>query len=476
MSLSAMTLRGCISALSVQATSGTSRATPCWALASGRRQSVCSSAGFQTCAAQPCLDENKCENELGWTEAFDDRMKSSPIVCVAEMPAFPAQAPRQQITSLSPQKNTLFLAYTVSKLSPATPRSNAAGIVPEYLAGHKSALHELCVEVLATTYFGRTRRDSEAYVQGLGLYSRALTQLRIDISNANTELGTIMSVLCLCVYENIVFSQPTAWLMHYEGLGRLLQSRGPKAWKSPKEKQILRLARYFVILSAGHQRRQCFLEQAQWESTRCMPQGETPDKIDLLHDILAHSPGIVHEYDNVRRRGCRNSSAAKALRQRVQSLIDRVHDWLESMPWACLPNLGEINTPLPDDPMDCVALAICYAMLICLYQPCQYLSVPLTPDDCADIVSNTNFLSMEICRLSNWALGSQESANFALLLVYPLQIAWFCLKDAPMSQIEQCNIQSIMDGVVADCHGFELGRVRCWGALSLDNGQSGFLF
>jgi hypothetical protein len=55
-------------------------------------------------------------------------------------------------------------------------------------------------------------------------YSRALTQLRADISNAATDFSTIMSVVCLCLYENIVFSQPTAWLMHYDGLGRLASS------------------------------------------------------------------------------------------------------------------------------------------------------------------------------------------------------------------------------------------------------------
>jgi hypothetical protein len=55
-------------------------------------------------------------------------------------------------------------------------------------------------------------------------YSRALTQLRADISNEETDFSTIMSVVCLCLYENIVYSQPTAWLMHYDGLGRLASS------------------------------------------------------------------------------------------------------------------------------------------------------------------------------------------------------------------------------------------------------------
>ncbi|WAO97372.1 Hypothetical protein NCS54_01509700 [Fusarium falciforme] len=98
-----------------------------------------------------------------------------------------------------------------------------------------------------------------------------------------------MSVLCLCVFENMVFSQPSVWLMHYEGAGKLLQFRGPKAWRNPDERQVLCFARYFAILSAGHRRRHCFLDQPQWESTQCVTEGEAPERIDLLCDIFAQT-------------------------------------------------------------------------------------------------------------------------------------------------------------------------------------------
>ncbi|KAF4450457.1 hypothetical protein F53441_6456 [Fusarium austroafricanum] len=284
--------------------------------------------------------------------------------------------------------------------------------------------------------------------------------------------------MCLCVYENVVFSQPTAWLMHYDGLGRLLQSRGPKPWKTPEERQMLQFARYFIILSAGHQRRRCYLDQPQWESTRCMPEGAAPDKIDILYDLFAQSPGIIADYDLIRQPGV-DPSAQEILRSRTQLLINQTHAWIRNIPWICTtdPLLRENNTiPPPDDPMDCVALAVCYGMLLCLVQPCEYLGIPLIPSsggEMEDLAVTNKILALDICRFANRALRGEGSTNFALMLVYPLQIAWFCLQH---SEEDLSAIRGIMNSVVADSHGFEVGRIRHWDESSLDQGRYGFLY
>lgn len=138
-----------------------------------------------------------------------------------------AQTPKLHITNLSPSRENLFLPYTLSKLSPGMSGGDpmqAAGMFYQLLTAPQSALHHSCVQALSAMYFGRTNRDRQACQQGLMFYSHALTQLRTDISNAASDFSTILSVVCLCLYENIVFSQPTAWLMHYDGLGRLVSS------------------------------------------------------------------------------------------------------------------------------------------------------------------------------------------------------------------------------------------------------------
>ncbi|KAF4345022.1 hypothetical protein FBEOM_896 [Fusarium beomiforme] len=203
-----------------------------------------------------------------------------------------------------------------------------------------------------------------------------------------------------------------------------MQARGPRPWTTPAERRILQTARYYIILSAGHQRRHCFLDQPQWDSTRCSPEGATPDKFDILYDIFAQPPGIVEDYDNIRKSDVVDPAAAEVLRSRTQLLIDRLHAWYRNIPWICTtnPTMRENSgIPLPDDPMDCVALAVSYAMILCLVQPCEYLGVELIPEDNSGISSDVDpnsrnkFLALEICRFANWALRGEDSASYALL-------------------------------------------------------------
>ncbi|RGP76695.1 hypothetical protein FLONG3_5135 [Fusarium longipes] len=290
-----------------------------------------------------------------------------------------------------------------------------------------------------------------------------------------------MGVMCLCVYENVVFSQPNAWLLHYDGLGRLLQSRGPRLLKTEEERQVWRVARYYIILSAGHQRKRCFLEQPQWESKRSMPPGETPKKFDLLLDMFAQSPGIIEDYDKLRKVTFIDDCTRAAFRNRVQSLIDRIHAWFRDMPWTCTTDpafLTNSQGQLPNDPMDCVSLAVCHAVLVCLIQPCTCFQIDIIPQHDHFKSNNeeparTEYLAHEICRFSKWALRNGDSASLALLLIYPLQIAWYCLQGTP----EKLNpVREIMDLGIADSHGFELGRMRQWNESHLEQGRYGFMY
>lgn len=132
---------------------------------------------------------------------------------------------KPQIRTLMPPKETLFLPYTLSKLSPTSFRYDpalASSVLPALLTEYKSPLHQSCIQALSATYFGRIHQDKQACNLGLRLYSYALTQLRSEINSSSTNLGTMMGVMCLCVYENVVFSQPNAWLLHYDGLGRIV--------------------------------------------------------------------------------------------------------------------------------------------------------------------------------------------------------------------------------------------------------------
>jgi hypothetical protein len=212
-----------------------------------------------------------------------------------------------------------------------------------------------------------------------------------------------------------------------------------------------------------------------------MPPGETPERFDLLLDMFAQSPGIIEDYDKLRQSTFIDPCTREAFRNRVQSLIDRVHAWFRDIPWTCTLDPAFIKNSqgqLPDEPMDCVSLAVCYAVLICLIQPCNCLQINIIPEQ-DHLASNnkdpsrTEYLALEICRFSKCALRGGDSASLALLLIYPLQIAWFCLQGTPGNLHP---VREIMDFAIADSHGFELGRMRQWNESHLEQGRYGFMY
>lgn len=62
--------------------------------------------------------------------------------------------------------------------------------------------------------------------KGPRLYVRSLDHVQVRLALIDpkraVETKTLASVLCLCIYENITLSEPTAWLKHYDGVSRLV--------------------------------------------------------------------------------------------------------------------------------------------------------------------------------------------------------------------------------------------------------------
>lgn len=80
------------------------------------------------------------------------------------------------------------------------------------------------LQALSAVYFGKHRRDRGIYDRGMRLYSRAMSHLRQALQNPEqvSAIDTLVSTVCLCLLENVVFSAPLAWLRHYEGVAQLV--------------------------------------------------------------------------------------------------------------------------------------------------------------------------------------------------------------------------------------------------------------
>lgn len=162
--------------------------------------------------------------------------------------------PQPQIRSLLPSQDTVLTAHIVSRFSPSgnVEASAPATLLPQLIKMDKS----YSAQALSAIYFGKMRNQYQIYQKGTQLYVRALDQLRNAINDPARvrQNETLTSVLCLCLYEHIVLSETTAWLKHYQGVGRLVENRGPECHQTEFEKDIFRICRFMIVSEDTDQR------------------------------------------------------------------------------------------------------------------------------------------------------------------------------------------------------------------------------
>lgn len=107
----------------------------------------------------------------------------------------------------------------------------------------------LSAQALSAIYFGKMRNQYQVYQKGTRLYVQALDQLRKAIGDPEKarQNDTLTSVLCLCMYEHVVLSETTAWLKHYQGVGKLVEYRGPECHQTEFERDVFRICRFMIV-------------------------------------------------------------------------------------------------------------------------------------------------------------------------------------------------------------------------------------
>ncbi|KAI7766332.1 hypothetical protein LZL87_012570 [Fusarium oxysporum] len=185
-------------------------------------------------------------------------------------------------------QNAVIHAHLLSRIDEVTPlMANLESITLS------DSTRSLAVRALAAVYFGKTNSDKRIFDLGSREYVKALNRVQLDLasSTAVLEWDTLASVICLCMFENIVFTDKTGWLKHYEGITQL----------------------------------HCYLTLPEWQT---IPWPSTVPKTasDALHDIFACVPGQLHDMDRIER-GEVDNEFFEELRQRVETTLSDLEDW-----------------------------------------------------------------------------------------------------------------------------------------------------
>lgn len=120
--------------------------------------------------------------------------------------------------------DTCFINFFVVRLGSVAPES-LTGILLRVVKTPASSttLQRDCVKTLTAGYFGNKEKHKRARFKGMSAYGRVVAQIhqRLGCGDALEE-ETLLGVLCLCFYENVVISQSAGWLTQYSGISRLV--------------------------------------------------------------------------------------------------------------------------------------------------------------------------------------------------------------------------------------------------------------
>ncbi|KAF4964738.1 hypothetical protein FSARC_7337 [Fusarium sarcochroum] len=351
----------------------------------------------------------------------------------------PAKTPERQIWRPSPvllDENVVIHAHLISRLDEVEP-------LMINLETHPSVetTRALAVRALAAVYFGKTNHDKRIFDAGSREYGRVLKRLQIDLASSTTvlEWDTLASVICLSMFENIVFTERTGFLKHYEGITQL-------------------------ILCALIHRRHCYLALPEW-TTIPWPPNDLKTASDVLHDIFAHVPGHLHDMDRVERDEV-DADFINDLRLRVESTLTALHNW-ELFYQHPRPLTGHLphatsRSGMMHSVRDKTLLALQRAIILCMSGLCALLDLPLVSD--IPVAHNTQqavktAIATEICHLATSCVGHESHTTGPLLFIFPLQIASMNFESG---SVEERRAEEIMNEVIAGTHGFEIGRRREW--------------
>ncbi|KAF4493628.1 hypothetical protein FAGAP_10245 [Fusarium agapanthi] len=327
----------------------------------------------------------------------------------------------------------------------------------------------LAVRALAAVYFGKTNGDKRIFDLGSREYVKALNRVQLDLacSTAVLEWDTLASVICLCMFENIVFTDKTGWLKHYEGITQLA-SQAERTMETPNSPgkgtpQTVPVRDSMSRFSQNGTSLTGIDIAVPWPST--VPKTAS----DALHDIFARVPGQLHDMDRVDR-GEGDNEFFEELRQRVETALSDLEDW-EQFYQHPRPLTDSHLTSTQDSTSHPVRhkalLALQRAIILCMTGLCNFFNIPLVAEIPAILEDRKvvrKALATEICQLATSCLGHQSHSTESLLFIFPLQIASMYFEKG---SAEEKGAEEIMNGVIAGTYGFEIGRRREWKTSSV---------
>ncbi|KAE8333993.1 hypothetical protein BDV39DRAFT_198900 [Aspergillus sergii] len=345
------------------------------------------------------------------------------------------------------------------------------------------SLQHKCMKALTVSYHSMTAlgiRENPSE-EAIKTYSQALTAVRKAIGqDLTTGPDLLMSIMCLCLYENIVVTQPRSWIEHYKAISHLIQINGPECYQNGRNRDILLAFRYTIIVSAGTLHQPCFLAEKCWRKAIELTEDESRNIFDNLLNIAVDIPGLLHGLDCLKDGKLLDRRSYAVLGTSLKQTLTALQQWQDtSFFWTSASNTFPPRSVAQTAP----AIAFHHMALLLLEELCYLLEVPwLTPSPPSsgvsarlDRPSNTHTraqrkhaLASEIVCLAQQSIGDDTRIYGVLCFMMPLHVAHDHLLPASP---EIDTIGNIMHTIMAGQHGFRMA-MRHGGMYTSFSGSS----
>ncbi|KAH0495081.1 hypothetical protein TgHK011_008652 [Trichoderma gracile] len=160
----------------------------------------------------------------------------------------------------------------------------------------RSSVHldvlQCAVKTLGYTILNNIPRALEEYGETLRLFSSTLG----SIGEGSFEV-LLAAILCLTLAEVLLGTEHNGWLAHTRGISKLIQGRGPDAFKDGTTHQLFTSFRVFMLLEAIQYRRETFLDEPAWKT---VPFASEPQSLmQSLLDQISGLPALLQRLDTI---------------------------------------------------------------------------------------------------------------------------------------------------------------------------------
>ncbi|KAJ5810375.1 uncharacterized protein N7503_002593, partial [Penicillium pulvis] len=177
-------------------------------------------------------------------------------------------------------------------------------------------------DALAAIVFGQSHNSQDVMTHALKLYGQALSELRNKLSNPDDRCteSTLASMTALYIYEK-------TWMLHADGLGRLLEWRGPRQLKSYAEKSIFLEHRIILVAKSIVSHQRTFLHDPIWKTVPWEDNLASKSEIDYLVDIGTDIAEYISQLKRHRTSRGSQEFEYSRLRTQVATSLKELNNW-----------------------------------------------------------------------------------------------------------------------------------------------------